>query len=216
MKKLWILILLTVLLVGCNGFQWGTSEQRIANLEKAVATSQAAVANMDKDVATLQDIITRSQTYLATAGLDADTTAKLTKILTDAQNILANTLAKKMQVQTDLTSYQQQILAVQSGEQGLGQELQLYGQGIQKIGGYVPQPIGPWVGLGGTGLALIGSIIVSLQKLKKKDATTTNIVESVDALLKSLSEAEAAKAKLVLKDSQTPEARAVVMEVHNT
>jgi len=215
MKRLLLTALLCVTVLSFSGCPFDTSAQRIEALEEAIVASQEVLEKADEDVAALQLVIEKSKAYLEDSDLDKELTAKITELLANAQIEMEKALAKKTEVQVSLTRWQDQITEIKTGGEGLGQELQVYGEGLKHIGGYVPAPIGPWIGLGGTVVALIGSILASRKKAEKDKSIKTGLVGSVDALLKTLGEVEAAKARIVLKANQLPPVRNAVREVHS-
>lgn len=213
-----LLCLMTIPLSGCP---LDTSAQRIEALEKVIVTSQETLERADEDVAALQLVITKSKAYLEGSGFDEELTAKIVGLLSKAQVEMEKALTKKTEVQSSLVRWQAQITEIKAGGEGLGAELKVYGEGLKHIGGYAPAPVGPWLGLGGTVVALIGSILLALKRAKKdteikddKDDVAASIVRSVDELLRGFSKEGAAEARAVLKGNQSPSARNVVREIH--
>ena len=215
MKRLMLTVMLCVMVLSFSGCPFDTSAQRIEALEEAIATSQTVLEKADEDIAALQLVIEKSKIYLEDSDLDEELTAKVLGLLSKAQVEMEKALAKKTEVQISLARWQDQITEIKTGGEGLGEELLVYGEGLKHIGGYVPAPIGAYLGLGGTVVALIGSILVSLKKAKADKSIKTGLVGSVDELLKTLGEVEAAKARIVLKANQLPPVRNAVREIHS-
>lgn len=222
MRRLMLMMLLCVMVLSFSGCPLDNSAQRIEALEEAIATSQEVLEKADEDIAALKTVIEKGKLYLEGSDLDEELTAKIVELLTKAEVELEKALTKKAEVQISLARWQDQITEIKTSGEGLGQELQVYGEGIKHIGGYVPAPVGPYIGLGGTVVALIGSILVSWKKAKRDKAdiekgknVATSLVHSVDELLRDLSDVEAAKARAVLKGKQSTEARNMVREIHD-
>ncbi len=212
MKRLLLLSMLVLLLSGCP---FDTSTQRIEALEEAIVVSQEVLEKADEDIAALQLVIEKSKLYLEDSDLDEELTTKLIGLLSKTQVEMERVLAKKIEVQVSLARWQDQITEIKIGGEGLGSELTVYGEGLKHVGSLVPAPIGPYIGLGGTIVALIGSILVGLKKAKKDKSIVTGLVGSVDVLLGALGEIEAAKARIILKDNQLPPVRNAVQEIHS-
>lgn len=212
-----LLMLLIVAAVGCQGYQ--TSDERIAALEQAVVVSQQALADSDTNIAQLQEVIAKSRVYLTDSSLDSETKAKIESILNQAQTQLTAAIAKKADIQASLNQFQQQITDIKTNNEGIGAELQIYGEGLQHIGENVPAPVGPWIGLAGTVLALAGSVIIGWKKSKQAQQNHTisqSLVSSVDVLLAGMSEVEAAAAKAkLIKQQQDDGTRTAIKTILN-
>ena len=206
-------VLILIVLSGCP-FEWDTSSDRLDSMEELVGITSKQIDSMDDDIGKLKLVIEEGQAAIANADIDPATKAKIISIMTEASAGLEIALDKRIELQASIARWQEKITQIRTGEEGIGHELQIYGAGLKESAHYIPQPVGPWVGLGGTLLALVGSVVVSLKQKKADKNILTDTVTSVDGLLKSMDDATAQAAKEMLKDGQSPDTRAAISKVH--
>lgn len=208
------LVLCALLLYGCGNGNYDTTTQRLDALEAAIAVSEETIEGLDDDVGELQAVIVQAQAALSDANIDAELKEKIQEVLDDAEEGLEVALSKRLELQVSVARWKEKLIDIRTDEEGIGQELQVYGEGLKAVAPMIPASVGPWVGVAGTLVALAGSVVISIKKRIKDKNIRTDLVTSVDSLLRTMDGPAVDAAKKILADAQSPETRAEVMKVH--
>jgi hypothetical protein len=202
-----------LLLSGCDT----TPQERIAFLQNAVSQEQVVSNQLGGDVNALQVSIEQGRVFLADPNIDPNMLATINAALDKAQAGLIATITNKAKVDAMIVTWKQRIDALMKDPNSinLGNELGVYGQGISSIGTVLPPPYGTYAYLLGTIITGVGGYLarrkfVERPKVDEYKSNVTNIIQSVDALLKAIPKEAVPAAICALKSVQTPEVRYLV------
>lgn len=204
-----IVFLLFVLSVGGCGL---TSEQRLAALQRTVATTQNLSSQLSARISDLEKALADAQILAKQPGVPPATVAKLQADIALLQGRINQ--AKPMQEQLDqrLAAYQAQLTAALEKPIDVAGEAQVYGQGVSAIGAILPPPFNVYAGLIGSLIGIGGGVIGAIVKGKKDGNAVDGLVAGVNALLDSPIVGEKKEeAKSVLARAQAKNAGTVKM-----
>lgn len=223
-NKMLMVVLFCVMLVplaGCDS----TSAQRIESLKFLVDNSLRQSAQLDASIDKLEAVIQEQKKALADPNTPDGRMADIVAFLEKASATLGTAQAKKQVLEEQMTKWQAQIEAIQaSGEVGIGDELDLYGQGIAEGGKILPPPYSTFAILLGTLLSAAGGMYGTAKRKQAqqaqseaaaKDTVAQDIIKSVEVLLTQMDAQplSAAQAKTVLRAEQDRQTRQVVRSV---
>jgi len=172
MKKLWIIIVAGVLLLGCNG----TSQERLDGLVAFLGMAKDQSALVDDDVATLQQTLTDLQVAADDPALSPADAAKIEATSTVAAEKLSEALDVKAKIDKAVVDAEAAIAEIAAGgDANIGDEIQAAGATLTAVSPAIPPPWGTLTGIAGTLLAAFGGIIA-----KRYKTALVDVVGSVD------------------------------------
>lgn len=197
-KKVIMVLLVWVMLLGFAEGCGDTSQARLEQQRTVVTQAQAVSQDLGQQLADLQTAVDNLQEAMNDPCLTPEVSAEAKELLTKAAAEIETITAKKSLADEQLAVYQAEldkILAQANGNADIGDEIQSVGAGIGATAPFIPQPWGAVVGLIGAIVGVVGTVYSKIQKAKANEATaeaentsaiTSNIVQSVEALLKKL------------------------------
>lgn len=189
-----------------------TSEQRVAELQKAVMLTQNLSNQLSARILDLEKALADAQALAKQPGVPPATVAKLQTDIAALQTRIAQ--AKPMQEALDqqLAAYQTQLTAAMAAPIDIAGEAQVYGQGISTIGAVLPPPFNVYAGLIGSMIGIGGGFLGAFLKGKKDGNAFDGMVAATNALLDSpIIGDKKEEAKSVLARGQAKNANAVKM-----
>jgi len=228
-KKSLTALLLLILLVCCYlplGGCDSTSAERVDRLKLLVDRSLQQSAQLDASIDKLQTVIEEQKTVLVDPNTSDSHAGDIAAFLAKASEMLGKAQEKKHTVEQQMAKWQGQIEQIQAtGSINVGDELDLYGQGITGGSQALPPPYNLYGMLLGTVLSAVGGAYgvakrKQAQEAKndatKSDSVAYDIVKSVDVLLGQMEEGEvsASQAKTILRAEQDRQTRQAVRAVN--
>lgn len=212
------LLLCLPLFVGCDS----TPADRVEFLRDQTSRAETLLAELDQRLPLLERSLADMQALLADPAIDEATRQTAEQAMAATADKIEQVKTARAAVADNLLKINQAIATLQAGgEISQWDELQFYGAVGQQIGTQIPPPWGGYVVLGSSLLTLIGGLLGGKYKqqlddkerLEFADRTTVELVYSVDKLLEALPDEQQAAAKAALKSAQSPDTRAVVMDI---
>lgn len=198
-----LLVLLPVLLAcGC------LPEERIATLQSWIDMAKEASRQVDEYIVTTEAVIAEGERFLLDPSIDPALAATIRAQLVELKAHVEKAKFENARIADSITTWQEDINRLIKDGVNVFTELQIYGHGAQEASKYVPGQFGGLLYIGGGLLAAIASALGgSKLRQKKDDKVITNIVESVDKLVKAKTDTTIEEAIGILKDNQRFETR---------
>ena len=187
-----------------------TSGQRIDSIRAVISQASSINSAIDASFADVSAVIASCELVLNDPNIPEDMKTQVRLALLKAKAKLDSLIIQKKKVTDILASYQLALDAVDTNNLTPQQEIAIYGQGAIALAPLLPEKARGYVYLttllvpviGG----LVGSIIKNVRQARKIDndkAVLTDIVVSVDKLLKSDQVKDIEEAKFILQDNQS-------------
>jgi len=212
------IILFVCLLAGC-----GTSpSQRVAAMKQLV--NQAATVNqlVDVSIGDIEKVMNDSQLLLQDPNVPEESKPALQKVLNEASVRLAKLKLEKQKVSAALVQYQTILNGIDVNNMDLAKEVQLYAVGAGQLGATLPSKYGGYIYLGSALATLLAGLIASIAKNQKQavqisqgKTILTDVITSVDELLKSTVINDVKVAKQILSGNQKGSTQDVVDAIHD-
>jgi hypothetical protein len=207
-----------------------TPASRLAQAQSVLAVAQTRVGDLQTLVAQFEAAGAQAKSLLADPNLPPEMRTQVLAAGTKIEEELARYQPQLATLQTRIAKLEELIAQAQASgsEIGLGQELEVYGQGLLIGSGTLPSPVNAYTALAGVLATVIGGAIGSVtrgrqaqvqlqeetaQVQQQNDTVIQGIVGSVNALIESDAVPDPAAAKKILQDYQVencPEARVAV------
>lgn len=197
-------VILAVFASGCNL----SSGQRVAMLQNAITQAESISNELGTRLDEMETVLTETQAAMSDPNLPPDVREQLDKVLTQTIEGIKVVSVQRGKYAQLISRLREQLAEAETEGMGFGEELKLYGEGLKEAGKYIPPPVGGFVSLAGVIFGAVGTVLA-----KKRGKALTGVVHSVDKLLDS-TDVNAATAKKVLKDNQSPATREAVRKIN--
>jgi hypothetical protein len=178
-----VFLLFVAPLGGCGT----TSEQRVAQLQRAVTATQEMSKQVSAKVTELQGALANAQALAKNSAATPAQIAKLTNDITTIQAKLATAKPLQDHLDQQLAAYQTQLTAaLTAGPLDAAGEAQVYGQGVSAVGAVLPPPWNIYAGLVGSLIGIVGGVVGTVARGRKADAAMAGTVAGVTQLLDAL------------------------------
>jgi len=223
-------LLMASILIGFSGGCGTTPATRLAQAQAILAVAQLRTGDLAEVVGQFEAAAQQTRALLADPNLPAEVRTKAEAARSRIEAELATYRPQLEAMRVRLLKIQELIAQaeVSGSDVGLGQEIQIYGQGLTVGSGALPPPFNAYGALAGLLATIVGGVIGSVTRRRKDQAVleqekqqsqqqheqvVQGIVGSVNALIESPAVPDAAAAKKVLQEYQVqncPAARAAV------
>ena len=191
--------------VGCDSDSAG----RIAQLNQWMGKGQILSSQLEADISVLQATLAEGRIYAASA--DPGDQLEVQQILSRLEGKIADFKSEKSGIDNSIAEWQT-LIAKAKADPGIGSELTIYGEGIQKVGPMFPPPFDIYAVGGGTIIALLGAMLQRLRKENSKmKGGLVDVVKSVDVMLAKSANAESDRK--VLGETQSDTTRELVRRI---
>jgi len=213
-----LLFALCGLMTGCDT----SPSQRVAAVKNLMNQAVAVNQLVDVSIGDIEKVVQDSQLLLQDPNVPEESKPALQKVLGEASARLAKLKLEKQKVMSAIVSYQAILNGADVNNLGLAQEIQLYAVGAGQLGATLPSKYSGYIYLGSALATILAGLIASILKtisqqkqLNQGKAVLTDVVTSVDELLKSPVISNIEAAKQVLSDNQTGATQDVVDAIHD-
>ena len=165
-----------MLLIGCGQ----TSEERVLGLQDMITKAQVASIGIDEEVPKLVSALSQARTLLEDPTLDENTVGNINKFIDKVNGELESLVTYKATIEKAVASWQVEIDRItDSGDIGIGAELQILGAGATAVSSGIPPPYGPILALGGIVLTLVGGIVSTRRAANKSSPADVEIKSKI-------------------------------------
>lgn len=198
-------MLLSLLMVfGCDM----TSGQRVQLLENAIVQAEKVSDELGVRLVEMEGVLADTQAALGDQNLPPDVREQLNNVLTQTIEGVKVISAKRGEYTGLISRLREQIEVAKKDGMGFGDELKLWGEGLQTTGKYLPPPVGGYVTLAGVIFGAVGTVFA-----RRRKGELVGVVKSVDKLLESDAVSDTKAATKILKDNQLPNTRTAVIKI---
>jgi cell division protein FtsB len=195
MSFLFVFLFAILLLVaGCGD----TSQARLEQQQAVVAQAQKTSTGLEAQLEQLQTAVDNLEAALQDPCITPEISAEAQELLEKTIAAMSDIKGKKVLADRQLSIYKAEldkIILNADGQATIGDEVTAVGAGITATSPFIPQPWGAVVGLAGTLIGIVGTIMSKMSKKKEQETAvhldtsetiTSNLIASVSALLKQL------------------------------
>jgi hypothetical protein len=195
-----VFLLFVAPLGGCGT----TSEQRVAQLQRAVTATQEMSKQVSAKVTELQGALANAQALAKNSAATPAQIAKLTNDITTIQAKLATAKPLQDHLDQQLAAYQTQLTAaLTAGPLDAAGEAQVYGQGVSAVGAVLPPPWNIYAGLVGSLIGIVGGVVGTVARLLDALPTPDQVTKAAAAGV-TVIDAESAKNMLARSQAKDP------------
>lgn len=209
-----LIIFLLLAGLGCDS----TPAERVAAVKNFLNQAREVNQHFDDSIANLEKIISDSKALLNDPNIPAEVKPEIQAALNIASEKLAKLQVEKQKVVASITRWQEALNQADPNNLEWIDEMQLYSTGAREASKFLPQPYRGYAYLATALIPLIASLLKNIkqsQQINKDKKQLTEIVISVDELLKSKSVDSPENAKEILKKKQSRETRRTVDDIRD-